>query len=72
MEQRMQQLQRNIAAQRNRYQSPWDRASSNWWDFQRSQSRLQSLQTREYLDRMMQRGMRSGPYYPGGRSPWGR
>jgi len=71
MQQRVQQLQRSIAVQRNRYQSPWDRASSDWWDYQRSRSRLQSLQTREYMDRMMQRGLRSSPYAPGARGPWG-
>ena len=67
---RMQQLQRRLDAQRYRYQSPWDRASSDWWDYQRSLSRLQSLRTQEYLDQMMQRGMAPNhgyPSYPGAR-----
>lgn len=66
---RMEQLQRRLDAQRYRYQSPWDRASSDWWDFQRSQSRRQSLRTQEYLDRMMQRGMGPNQGYPAYRRP---
>ena len=73
---RVEQLQRRIDSERYRYQSPWDRASSDWWDHQRSQSRLQSLRTQEYLDQMMQRGMgpnQGGPNpgYRGYRGPRG-
>jgi len=65
MQGRMQQLQRRIDADRGRYQSPRDRASSDWWDYRRSQSRLQSLRTQEYLDRMIQRGMGPNRGYRG-------
>ena len=71
MASRMQQLQRRMDFQRNRYQSPWDRASSDRWDYQRSQSRLQSLRTQEYLDRMIERGMGPNRGYQGYRGPRG-
>ena len=61
---RVEQLQRRIDSERYRYQSPWDRASSDWWDYQRSQSRLESLRTQEYIDQMIQRGMGPNPGGP--------